>query len=102
MKKILRVFIILCLTVFSFYYTNKIVSLSKVNSVEKPMNQTTITTVTADEWASFLALNPKAAIYNEDGSYKGVSPTTNCYAPNNYYIKGSQFGGLINTWVKVI
>lgn len=31
MKKILRVFIILCLTVFSFYYTNKIVSLSKVN-----------------------------------------------------------------------
>ena len=80
----------------------KIVSLEKVNNVEHPMNQTTITQATSDEWAELLAINPKAAIYNEDGTFKGVSPTTNCYAPNSYYIKGSQFGGFINTWVKVI
>ena len=79
----------------------KIVTLQKVNNVDLPLNKEEVTVVTAEEWAEFIALNPKAAIYNEDGSFKGVSPTTNCYAPNSYYIKGSQFGGLVNTWVKV-
>ena len=79
----------------------KIVSLSPVNNVCHDLDSTNITEVTAAQWAEFLALNPKAAIYEEDGTYKGVSPTTNCYAPNNYYIKGAGFGGLVNTWVKV-
>ena len=80
----------------------KIVSLSKVNSVSHPLNKAEITVATEAEWAEFMAINPKAAIYNEDGSYKGVSPTTNCYAPNSYYIKGAQFGGYVNSWVKIV
>ena len=80
----------------------KMVSLAPVYSVEHPLNQQSITTATEEEWAEFLALGSKIAVYNEDGSFRGVSPTTNCYAPNSYYIKGAQFGGFVNTWVKVV
>ena len=79
-----------------------IVMSQPVYKVQTSMQSESVVTVTEAEWEEFLAITPRAAIYNEDGSYRGVSPTTNCYAPNSYYIKGAQFGALVNNWVKIV